>query len=137
MTVPDTVLGMIGAAVLDVSVFDGSVPTEPPERYAVFYPDIGTLDALTVCGTSDSAVFRFQVTSVAPDRAMAAWIAAHIRDDIVDARPSVDGWECGPIRHTYSMLPQRDESVMEHHVVYAVDQYALLTTRADSESSSS
>lgn len=137
MTVPDALLSMIGDAVLDVAVFDGRVPTEPPERYVVVYPDAGTLDALAVCGASDSATHRWQVTCVAPDRAMAGWLAEHVRDGTVDQKPTVDGWECGPVRHTYSMFPQRDEAVMERHVVYQVDQYRLLATRTGSESSSS
>lgn len=129
MTVPDTVLDMIGAAILDVAVYDGIVPTEPPDRYVVVYTDPGTLQELAVCNQSDSATFRWQTTCVAPDRQMAAWLAEHVRDGTVDMRPAVDGWSCGLVCHTYSQFPQRDETVMERPVVYQVDQYHLLATR--------
>ncbi len=130
MTIPDAIVTAVGAAVLDVAVFDGIVPTEPPNRYAVVYPDTGTLAALAVCGISDSVTVRWQVTSVAPDREMAAWIAITIRDTTVDTKPAVDGWVVGPIRHTFSQTPQRDEAVLDRPVVYQVDLYGLLATRA-------
>lgn len=136
MTVADAVIEMVGAAVLDVAVFDGAVPNTPPDRYVVVYADNGTLDALAACGESDSATYRWQITAVAADRQTSAWLADKVRAT-VDARPTVDGWECGPVQHTYSMFPQRDETVQERPVVYAVDQYSLLATRTGDESSSS
>jgi hypothetical protein len=136
VTVPDAVIELVGSAVLDVAVFDGIVPNTPPDRYVVVYADNGTLAALAACGESDSAMYRWQVTAVAPDRQMSAWLADKVRAT-VNTRPAVDGWECGPVEHTYSMFPQRDETVQERPVVYAVDQYSLLATRTGDESSSS
>lgn len=113
----------------DLIVFDGIVPPEPPHRYAVVYADIGTLNALAVCSISDSAMFRWQVTSVGRDALEARWIAAQIRDGIVDTRPDPDGWACGLVRHNFAATPARDEQVMERPVVYLVDQYQLLASR--------
>lgn len=143
MTVPDAVIAGIVAALPgaelwdgereldpgDLVVFDGIVPPVPPRRYVVVYADPGTVAALAVCARSDSATFRWQTTSVAPDRAAAHWLSTAVRDGTVDTRPAAAGWSCGPVRHTFSQLPQRDEQVMERPAVYAVDQYALLASR--------
>lgn len=144
MTIPDTVIATLaanlpGAALwdgnspvneTDLLVFDGAVPPTPPLRYAVIYIDPGTLHALAVCGESDDVTVRWQITSVAPDAQQARWIAESSRDGIVDRRPTVDGWGCGLIRHTYSQTPQRDEAVPERRAVYQVDLYELSATRA-------
>lgn len=143
MTVPDEILALAAGALPggylwdqesaiapdDLVLFDGRVGPTPPRRYAVAYMDPGTLKALAVCNQSDSATFRWQITSVGPDRQTAAWVAAKIRDGIVDARPVVAGWACGLICHNYAQLPQPDEAVAERPVVYQVDLYDLLATR--------
>lgn len=129
MTVPDAIVALVKAAVPGVAVFDGRVGDTPPDRYVVVYPDSGTVKAVAACGESDSATFRWQVTSVAPDRQMAAWLATEVRDGTVDTRPVVAGWVCGPVGHNYGQLPQRDEAVAERPVVYQVDLYDLLATR--------
>lgn len=144
MTIPDAVIAAVadclpgaslwdGDSPVDVSallVFDGIVPPTPPTRYAVVYVDPGTLNALAVCGRSDDVTVRWQITSVAPDAQRARWIASHARDGIVDQRPSVDGWGCGLIRHTYAQPPQRDEAVVGRPAVYQVDLYELSATRS-------
>lgn len=129
MTVPDEILALIAAAVPGVTVFDGRVGPTPDDRYVVVYPDPGTVKALAVCGQSDSATFRWQVTSVGPDRERAAWLAVAVRDATVDVRPVVAGWACGLVCHSYAQLPQHDEAVAERPVVYQVDLYDLLAAR--------
>lgn len=133
MTLPDAVLAMVRAALPpDVTVYDGLVPpgVTPPTRYAIAYFDDGTLAAVAACNDSDSATLRGQVTSVAPTREMASWIATKIRDAVVDATPAVDGWVCGRIQHVFSERPGRDETVAERPVVFKPDVYELLATRA-------
>lgn len=134
--VPDVVYGLLVAAAPGVTVYDGRVPDEPGSRHGVFWPDIGTVRSLAVCGVSDDAMFRWQVTTVAPDRQQAAWLAERFRDAIVDVRPTVDGWVCGQIVHTYSQPPQHDETVMELPVVYMGDLYELRAQRVLDGSSS-
>jgi hypothetical protein len=129
VTIPDAVVAASQASVPGVVVYDGLVPATPADRYAVVYVDNGTLRALAVCGESDTITVRWQITSVAPDRQRAAWIATRIRDTTVDTRPVAAGWGCGQITHVYSQPPQRDEAVQERPVVYAVDQYELLANR--------
>lgn len=141
VTVPDAVLVLIRAAVPGVSVFDSGVPdqdesSETPSRYAVFWPDDGSRDM----GPLDSRVatrstgerFRFQVSSVAPDRQMAAWIARRIRDAITDAAPTVEDYSCGPIVHTLSASPAREEQVLARRSVLIADRYELLADRLSS-----
>jgi hypothetical protein len=112
-----------------IAVFDAIIPKNPPSRYLVVYMGSGTLDALAACGASNSATVRYQINAVAPDRAMAAWLAEKARDNTVDTKPTADGWSCGPVRHVYGLPPQRDETVAERPVVFLIDQYELLATR--------
>jgi hypothetical protein len=151
VTVPDAALAMIVAALPgavlwddgsvfgpdDLLVFDGRVPAEPPKRYVAYWPDHGTRDALAVCGVSDDVMYRFQTTSVAPDRQQAEWLAERICDGVVDLKPAVTGWECGPIGHTYAQQPQHDETVMEHPVVYMADLFEVRAQRLPEDDSSS
>jgi hypothetical protein len=144
MSVPDAVVAAVAAALPDADVWDGStpfddddllvfdgiVPPKPPRRYVVVYADPGTLAALAVCSESDAATFRWQVTSVGPDRQVASLLAVTIRDGIVDDRLTAVGWACGPVQHNYASLPAKDEQVQERPVVFQVDQYALLAARA-------
>lgn len=146
MSIPDAILDLVVAALPDaylwegastdeiptddLVVFDSSVPPTPPLRYVVFYPDIGTLNALAVCKRSDTATFRWQVTSVAPDGLRARWLAGTVRDAIVDQRPTADGWAPGLIEHTFSPVQARNEQVRERRVVYGADQYQLLAARS-------
>lgn len=132
MTVPDAVIAMIRAAVPAVAVYDGIVPrgVTPPERYAIVYIDDGTREALAACNRSDSATFRWQVTSVAGTREQASWIANSISAATVDATPTADGWFCGQINHVFSERPNNDETVAERPVVFRPDVYDLLATRA-------
>jgi hypothetical protein len=130
VSLPDAVIAMIRAAVPDVTVYDGMVPETPDERYAVVYIDDGTRAAVAACGQSDSATLRWQVTSVAPDRGMASWIATKILDELLDRSPSTDGWVCGQIKHVFSERPGRDETVAARPVAFRPDLYDLLATRA-------
>lgn len=129
VTIPDALVAAITAAVAPAAAYDGMVPDEPADRYVVVYADPGTLTAVAACGRSDSVTHRWQVTSVAPTREQAAWLATRVRDTTVDTVPVVAGWSCGQIRHTYAQLPQRDETVLERSVSYQVDLYELLATK--------
>lgn len=151
MTIQDTILGLVVAAlpdaylwehtadlappVDDLVVFDGIVPPQPPHRYVAVYVDDGTRTTgpgatqRPVCDESSSEVERWQTTAVAPDRQMASWLARKVRDALIDVRVVAEGYSPGLIRHTFSQLPQRDEQVLERPVVFAVDQYQLLAER--------
>lgn len=135
MTVPDAILALIEAAIPGVTVFDSGVPDEDeseplPTRYAVYWPDDGTRalgpEDMRVAVQSTGEQFTFQVSSVAPDRQMAAWIARTIRDAITDETPIVEGYSCGPIRHTLSASPDRNEQVLSRRSVLIADRYELL-----------
>lgn len=134
MSVPDAVLTLVRAAVPAVTVYDALVPDEPPARYAVYWPDDGTRsldpDDTRVATISSGERFRFQISTVAPDRQMAAWIARAIRDAITDTTPAVDGYTCGPIRHTLSASPDREEQVLARRAVLIADRYEILADRA-------
>lgn len=145
MSVPDAVLERIVAAIPggllastdtdqvfaanEIPVYDGIIPEAPPRRYVIVYIDIGTRQALSACGRNDSAYVRWQTTSVAPDGGQVRWVAEKVLNS-VDVTPMAAGWVCGPIQHTYSQRPQRDETVAERPAVYQIDQYEVLATKA-------
>lgn len=133
MTVPDAIVTLVEAAVPEVRVYDSGVPEEPPDRYAVVWPDDGSRglvpDDMRVASRSTGEEYRFQVSSVAPDRARAAWIARIIRDAITDATPAVAGYACGPIQHVFSAAPDREEQVLARRAVLIADRYELLVER--------
>jgi hypothetical protein len=135
MTVPDGVLQLIEAAVPGVTVYDAGVPEEPPERYAVYWPDDGSRalgsQNMRVAVQSTGERFTWQVSSVGPDRQMAAWIAKRIRDTITDVTPVVEGYSCGPIQHQFSVSPDREEQVLSRQSVLMADRYELLAERLD------
>lgn len=136
VSVPDVILELIRAAVPNITVYDAGVPAEPDERYAVFWPDDGTRslgpDDMRVAVKSTGEMFRFQVSSVAPDRGMAVWIARRIRDAITDETPAAEGFSCGFIQHTLSASPDREEQVLSRRSVLMADRYELLAERLSS-----
>lgn len=138
MTTPaDAVLQLIRDAVPEgVPVYDGRVPewgsSAPPDRYAVLWITNPQLLADTVAHESRSGVLRWQVTSVAPDRGQAAWLAAQIRDALLDVRPQADGWGCGLIRQTYAGQPMTDKQVQQYPKVVVPERYELDVDRRGS-----
>lgn len=132
MTFTDSVLGLVRAPVPTVTVFDSGAPdenTEPaevPERYAVFWPDIGTPQSGGVCGEFTGGLFRWQLNFVAPDRGMAEWMAQEVRDAILGTQPFIPGWACGQIQLPLSLPARRDEQVLSRRVVVLMDRYELL-----------
>lgn len=132
--IPAAILALVGEAVPGVTVYDGRVPDGPghdplPDRYVAVYIDRGTRSGEAVDSVSSSRTWRWQVTCVAPDRGMAAWLAEQVADALVDVRPTVGGWVCGQIKHTFSQQPQADEQVQERPVVVAMDLYVLLAEK--------
>ena len=131
MTLPDAVLELIQASVPSVTVFDGGVPdqdesVEIPDRFAVYWPDIGTIENGQVSQDPTGELFRFQVNAVAPDRGMADWIARAIRDRIVTVKPRVSGYQCGRIQHEFSLPAQEDNQVLSKRRVLLISRYTLL-----------
>jgi hypothetical protein len=131
VTVNDALLALVAAAVPQVTVFDAGAPDEDgsepvPERYAVFWPDSGTPEKGQVSNQSRGRIYRWQVTAVAPDRGMAEWIATKIAAALEDQRPSIPGFSCGQIDHTFSLPVRRDEQVLSRRVIVAMDRYELL-----------
>lgn len=132
MTFTDSVLGLVRAPIPTVTVFDSGAPdenTEPsevPERYAVFWPDIGTPQSDSVCGQFTGGLFRWQLNFVAPDRGMCEWMALKVRTALLGTNPHISGWSCGQIQLPLSLPARRDEQVLSRRVVVLMDRYELL-----------
>jgi hypothetical protein len=131
MTMPDAILALAKASIPAVTVFDSGAPDENntpdmPERYAVYWPDLGTPQAGGVCGTFTGGLYRWQLNFVAPDRAMAEWMALKVRDAILGITPVIPGFSCGQVQLPFSLPARRDEQVLSRRVVVAIDRYELL-----------
>lgn len=112
-------------------VFDTGVPDEDesvdtPDRYAIFWPDIGTPEGGNVAGKFTGGMYRFQVNSVAPDRGMAEWVAKKVRGGLLGVKPVFPGWSCGQIQLPFSLPARRDEQILSKRAVVVIDRYELL-----------
>jgi hypothetical protein len=132
MTFVDEVLELIRAPIPQVTVFDSGSPdenTEPdqvPERYAVYWPDLGTPQGDSVCGEFTGGLYRWQLNFVAPRRDMAEWMALKVRTAILGETPLIPGWLCGQIQLPLTLPARRDEQVLSRRVVVLMDRYELL-----------
>lgn len=132
MTLADAVIGLLTAALpAGVPVFDNAVPddgveSQPPARYVVLWMPGATRGTESVSAQSTDRVTRWQTTSVAPDRGMAAWLSERVCDALVDVVPVVEGWASGPIRHVQSYQPQTNDLVLARQSVAVMDRFEQL-----------
>jgi hypothetical protein len=130
VTIVDELLTVIRATMPAVTVFDSGAPdenndTDVPERYAVYWPDIGTPEGGNVAGEFTGGTYRWQMTYVAPDRGMAEWMANEVRS-LVGTRPFIPGFVCGQVLLPVSLPARRDEQVLARRVVVVIDRFELL-----------
>lgn len=132
MTLADAVIGMITAGIpAGVPVYDNAVPDdgvegEPPVRYVVLWMPNPTRGTEGVDGQSTDRFTRFQTTSVAPDRGMAAWLSNAVADALTDETPVVEGWTREPIQHVMSFIPEAEEMVLSRKRVSIMDRFEQL-----------
>jgi hypothetical protein len=131
VSVPDAILALAKAAIPSVTVFDSGAPdenndTNVPERYSVYWPDIGTPEGGAVCGTFTGGTYRWQMTYVAPDRGMAEWMANEVRGAVLGKTPFIPGFVCGQVQLPISLPARRDEQVLARRVVVVIDRFELL-----------
>lgn len=116
---------------LSWTLYDGQVPDTPSFPYAVLYMDTGNEDGTKLCGSSDMADFRFQVTSVGLTRASAVVVADAVRTLLLDVRPTVAGRTCTRIRRETSIPVRADEDVTLTDAnlkpMFAVDTYHFVS----------
>lgn len=107
----------------------GQVPDKPDFPYAVLYLDTGIEDATKLCGDTDEATHRFQVTSVGLTDDSAVIVADAARTLVLDVRPAVAGRSCGPIRKETSIPVRPDLDVniptSNLHPMFSVDTYVF------------
>jgi len=131
VTIVDDILTLMRDPIPTVTVFDSGAPDENntpdiPERYAVYWPDLGTPEAGAVCGTFTGGMYRWQMTYVAPDRGMAEWMANEIRVAVLGVKPFIPGFVCGQVQLPISLPARRDEQVLARRVVVLIDRFELL-----------
>lgn len=132
VSLADAVITLIRAGLpAGVPVYDGVVPDdgmegEPPARYVVLWMPNATRGTEAVSAQSTDRGTRFQTTSVAPDRGMAAWLSNRVCDALVDAVPEVDGWTRAPIQHVLSYQPETQDLVLARRAVAVMDRFEHL-----------
>ena len=116
----------------DVYVYDGDVPAKPSNRYVVAYIGSGLRESSTTDGRHADLTDDFQVTCVAgspdstgPVGVMVRWLQARVRDHFAGLVLDVSSTACGPIVHTLSRKPVKDESVLDRQVMYTVDEFVV------------
>ena len=119
----------------DVQVHDGEIRGIPANRYLLMGIGNELRSASSVDGVHRDYSGTFTVTSVAmnPDSHLAATylarnLARRVRDHFVGRKLAVDGLELGPIVHTFSQIPQKDDDITDRVVMFVVDEYAVLAT---------
>lgn len=132
MTVRPAVLARM-RSVVEPS-YDGDVPVDDngqplAQRYAVLYAAPADRDIDSLARTSDLYVFRWQVTSVGISAAQAEWVAARVRDALLDEPLVEAGWQVGPVEHVSTVPIRRDDDVPGGVLFYAIDTYRLTATR--------
>lgn len=112
----------------------GQVPNQPSFPYAVLYMDTSIEDGTKLCGDTDVATFRFQVTSVGLTDDSAVIVADATRTLVLDVRPAVAGRSCTRIHKETSIPVRADKDVTltdtNLHPMFAVDTY-VFTSRKD------
>jgi hypothetical protein len=131
VTIVDDILTLMRAPIPTITVFDSGAPDENntpdiPERYAVYWPDLGTPEGGAVCGTFTGGTYRWQMTYVAPDRGMAEWMANKVRGAVLGVKPFLPGFVCGQVQLPISLPARRDEQVLSRRVVVVIDRFELL-----------
>lgn len=110
-------------------VFDTAVPDQPSgNRWAVVYPDEGTFAALSLCGSGEQGVVRFQVNSVGPTRQTAAFLAGQIRDGFTGWL-AIDGFTDAAVEHELSVQARPDEDVRSVPLVVCTDLFSMTVTK--------
>lgn len=119
---------------LPFTLYDGQVPDEPAFPYAVVFMDTDDEMATKLCGNSDVAEFRFQVTSVALERAGVAIVADAVRSRVLDVRPVVAGRSCERVDKESSIPIRVDADVTDPdtrlHPMFSADRF-LFRSHAD------
>lgn len=117
----------------DVTVYDGQVLANPPQRYVVVYGDIGSRVSTSTDGESRDQSYAVQCTCavIAPYGAGdCRFLASKVRDLLTGWKPTTDDVAPGQFEHTVNRRPVADESVPDRHVWESVQQFSLLADRA-------
>lgn len=118
---------------VDVTVYDGQVLANPPQRYVVVYGDIGSRVSTSLDGMSRDQAYSVQCNCVVIAPYIAGdcrFLASKVRDLLTDWQPNTDDVVPGQFEHTVNRRPVADESVPDRHVWESVQQFSLLTDRA-------
>lgn len=119
-----------------MKVFRGSAPAKPLPAdypYVVIGGDPGQEGTEAATGEPDSLEIRFRLTYAGLTFDQVLTVIGKVRDGLRGKRLVVDGWSCGLFRHE-PLVPIRtdfDVTVPDLGInpVYAVDEYALFSTR--------
>lgn len=124
----DAVKAMLPAG---LKVYLWSVPSTPTYPYVVLWGDIGTESSGGPDGDSlqdvpDVLTLNIRATYVGQTGESALIVARNVRAALNRKTPTVAGWMPSKLRQSSLMDAQTDFDVTPH-VVYAVDEFALVS----------
>lgn len=107
------------------------VGTRPPYVSVHVHVQVPAEAVRSITGDADRVVARAYCHSVGATDVAARVVAGRVLASLLNARPTIAGRACWPIRHESSSPPARDESTGTA-VISQVDVYRLETTPAPS-----
>jgi hypothetical protein len=84
---------------------------DPEFPYVVLHPDQGLASSTSYSGGSDWRPWRYQTTCVGETAEQAQVAVELVEARLLDARPTVPGRSCTPIRKEVTLAIARDETV--------------------------
>jgi hypothetical protein len=114
-------------AALEITVYEGSVPTEPTYPYVVLRMSSGADDDVSLARRGERTTWWVRITSVALSDPAVRWVADQVKPLLKNVTPAVAGRTCGPIRHEAGQDVVPDTAVRDDttalHPMYTVDTY--------------
>ena len=113
--------------VAGLSVFPGGEVEGQPSRYVVVWVNSGVRSADRMTGEQANIRKTYTVHSVGSTMQHAGWVNDRVLAQLIDFRPTVDGWSFQRLKHEVSRPAQIDRDV-NPPLAYLVDQFDLYGT---------
>jgi hypothetical protein len=113
---------------LATTTFEGVV-TNRPARYCTLFANNGPTEVSRFSGYESRVLFTYWVHSVGTTPDQAQLVGDHVLGQLLNARLSVAGRRCWPLRHPASQPVQIDRDVTPA-LWYGVDQFDLVSDPA-------
>jgi hypothetical protein len=118
--------------VTGLPVFAGGEVVGQPSRYVVVWVNSGARSSDRYTQEQANVSKTYTVHSVGSTMQQAGWVNDHVLEQLIDFRPTVDGWSFQRLKHAASRPAQIDRDV-NPPLAYLVDQFDLYGVPTRSE----